>query len=136
MASEYRGLLYAANADAEAIMALAAAGVATHTESIGYHAQQTAEKMIKAAFEVRDSDYPFTHNIRLLLMRAQEEGLLGDPSDEVVEAALYLSGLISVTRYAEAPDFQEGEARRAVECANRIAAFLRENGFDAIEIKI
>lgn len=136
MADGYRGLMYAASTDVEAIRTLAAAGVEGHAESIGYHAQQAAEKMLKGAFESRDIDFPFTHNIQLLLVRGQREGLFGEIPEAVTEAALYLSGLISITRYAEAPDFQEGEARRAIESANKVAIFLAENGFDSIIVSV
>ncbi len=136
MANSYCGLMYAASVDAETISALARDGVDAHAESIGYHAQQLAEKMVKAAFESKEVDFPFTHNIRLLLKKAEQEELLGEPSEETIESALYLSSLISVTRYAEAPDFQEGEARRAVAASNAIAAFLEESGYDAIKVEL
>lgn len=136
MDNAYCGLMYAASTDAETIRILANDGIGLHPESIGYHAQQLAEKMLKAALDSRGFDFPYTHNIQVLLRRIQHNGLVDEPPEDVVEAALYLSGLISVTRYAEAPDFEEGEARRAILAANTIARFLSDNGFDAIEVSI
>lgn len=136
MVSGFRGLMYAADVDASTIRALSADSVGAHAESVGYHAQQMAEKMLKAAFASKEIDFPFTHNIRTLLARGEEAGLFCKPAEEVVEAALFLTSLISVTRYAEAPDFQEGEAIRAINSANRVALFLRENGFESIEVNV
>lgn len=131
MAKEYRGLLYAASVDVDTIDALASLGIAKYAESIGYHAQQAAEKLVKAVFEEDGEAFPFTHNIASLLNRAQELNLL-DFSEECLEQAAYLSSLISLTRYADAPDFQEGEALDAIRAFAVIARMVDANGYESI----
>jgi len=43
--------------------------------SVGFHAQQAVEKALKAAIASRDRDYPFTHDIGLLMQLSQDAGL-------------------------------------------------------------
>jgi HEPN domain-containing protein len=40
---------------------------AINDETLGYHAQQAAEKLIKALLALNGHDYPRSHNIGLLL---------------------------------------------------------------------
>jgi HEPN domain-containing protein len=42
---------------------------------IGFHAQQAAEKMLKALLAARGVDYPKTHNLRVLVELLSAEGL-------------------------------------------------------------
>lgn len=133
MAEEFRGLLYAASVDVETIDALASLGVANYAESIGYHAQQAAEKLVKSVFEKNDEPFPFTHNISSLLNRAQDLGILYF-DDDLLDHASYLSSLISLTRYADAPDFQEGEALEAMRSFTAISRTVSDNGYDSIAL--
>jgi HEPN domain-containing protein len=43
--------------------------------SVGFHAQQAVEKALKAAIASRDQDFPFTHDIGLLMQLCQDAGL-------------------------------------------------------------
>lgn len=133
MAKEHRGLLYAASVDVETIDALASLGVASYAESIGYHAQQAAEKLVKSVFEKNNEAFPFTHNISSLLNRANDLGFL-DFDDETLEQASYLSSLISLTRYADAPDFQEGEALDAMRAFEAISRMVSDNGYESLAL--
>lgn len=45
--------------------------------AIGFHAQQAVEKLLKAVLAGRGLDYPFTHDIALLLDQVGREGLGG-----------------------------------------------------------
>jgi HEPN domain-containing protein len=42
---------------------------------VGFHAQQAIEKAFKAAIASRDQDFPFTHDIGLLMQLCQDAGL-------------------------------------------------------------
>lgn len=42
---------------------------------IGFHAQQAAEKMLKAILAARQVDYPKTHNLRVLVELLFAEGI-------------------------------------------------------------
>ena len=133
MAKEPKGLLYAASVDVETVDALASLGVARYAESIGYHAQQAAEKLVKSVFEKNNEAFPYTHNVSFLLNRAQELGFLSF-EEGVLEQASYLSSLISLTRYAESPDFQEGEALEAMRALSAIIELVGENGYEIVEL--
>jgi len=41
---------------------------------VGFHAQQAVEKALKAAIAHRDQDFPFTHDIGLLIQLCQDAG--------------------------------------------------------------
>jgi HEPN domain-containing protein len=42
---------------------------------VGFHAQQAVEKALKAAIASRDQDFPFTHDLGLLMQLCQDAGL-------------------------------------------------------------
>jgi HEPN domain-containing protein len=42
---------------------------------VGFHAQQAVEKALKAAIANRDEEFPFTHDIGLLMQLCQDAGL-------------------------------------------------------------
>jgi HEPN domain-containing protein len=42
---------------------------------VGFHAQQAVEKALKAAIASCDQDFPFTHDIGLLMQLCQDAGL-------------------------------------------------------------
>lgn len=42
---------------------------------LGFHAQQAAEKMLKALLAARGVDYPKTHNLRVLIELLSGEGI-------------------------------------------------------------
>lgn len=42
---------------------------------VGFHAQQAVEKALKVAIASRDQDFPFTHDIGLLMQLCQDAGL-------------------------------------------------------------
>jgi hypothetical protein len=43
--------------------------------SIGFHAQQAAEKLVKAAIKAAGAEYPLTHNVRALLELVEAAGI-------------------------------------------------------------
>jgi HEPN domain-containing protein len=42
---------------------------------VGFHAQQAVEKALKAVIASRDQDFPFTHDVGLLMQLCQDAGL-------------------------------------------------------------
>jgi HEPN domain-containing protein len=73
-----RELLDLAADDLEAARALV--NVSAVTDAIvGFHAQQAAEKALKAALAAHGRDFPFTHNIALLLQLC-EDGRIALPA--------------------------------------------------------
>ncbi len=42
---------------------------------VGFHAQQTAEKALKASLAAAGQDFPFTHNIALLMQLCEDAGI-------------------------------------------------------------
>ena len=44
-------------------------------DTLGFHAQQAAEKMIKAVLASRGVDYPKTHNLRVLIELLAKDGV-------------------------------------------------------------
>ena len=44
-------------------------------DTLGFHAQQAAEKMLKAVLAARSVDYPKTHNLRVLIELLANDGI-------------------------------------------------------------
>lgn len=84
-----------------------------HDDVVGFHAQQTVEKSLKAVMVLRGLEIPLTHNVALLtrLLDVGEE----KPPDEVKEAR-------SLNPWAVAMRYDELEAELDREAALRIAS--------------
>lgn len=80
-----------------------------------FHAQQAAEKSIKAAMLFRGIEFPLTHDIEELLEIAEDQGFL--VTEEVQEAA-HLTPYAVETRY---PGYCEEITKDDVKNALRIA---------------
>ena len=53
-------------------------------DTLGFHAQQAAEKMLKAVLASRGIDYPKTHNLRVLIELLAKGGVqLPEPLSEI-----------------------------------------------------
>lgn len=126
-------MAYSAEKDAEVVRVLRAADADYHCEAICYHAQQAAEKMVKAALFDMGVVPPRTHKVDDLLALAEKKGGT-TVGEEVMRAAEALSFYESLARYGEAHDVARGDAVHAVECCDAIGAFLEENGFEAVLI--
>lgn len=62
--------------------------------SVGFHAQQAVEKALKAAIAGRDLDFPFTHDLGLLMQLCQDAGLeLADGLNEVDRLTPYAAAI-------------------------------------------
>ena len=95
---------------------------------VAYHAQQCAEKHLKAYLVFRGIDFPYTHNIARLLELCSEQPSWGRGLKDAEE----LTPFAITTRYpGEDEPVTEAEARRAVD----IAARVRETVRAALEVE-
>jgi HEPN domain-containing protein len=69
-------------------------------ETLGYHAQQAAEKLIKALLALHGHDYPRSHNIGLLLDLLASHGIALPDRFEAVQT---LTPFGTVFRYDDLP---------------------------------
>mgnify|MGYP005813246743 CR=1 FL=1 len=67
---------------------------------VGFHAQQAVEKALKAAIASRGQEFPFTHDLGLLLQLCQDAGL---------EVPADLAGADELTPYAAAIRYGLGD---------------------------
>ena len=79
-------------------------------EIIGFHAQQSAEKMLKAVLTYKEVEYPFTHRLADLIDLIRDNDL---PFSEQLEEIRYLTPFAVEFRYQvyeeeqESADFDE-----------------------------
>jgi HEPN domain-containing protein len=100
---------------------------------IAYHAQQCAEKCLKAFLVWHNVDFPYTHNIRKLLALCEEHATWAHALTDAEELTAYA---ITARYPGEDIVVTEEEARRAVGAAervrSRVRAALRELGMEPI----
>lgn len=101
-----------ASSDLAAARALAA-NADQQDDVVGFHAQQTVEKSIKAVLALKGSDIPRTHDLVLLAQLAGSEG--ARTPAELGEAK-------SLSPWAVAMRYDEMEARLDRDAAIRVAA--------------
>lgn len=94
---------------------------------IAYHAQQCAEKYIKAFLVFSDIDFPYTHNMRRLMQ------LCGDDIFQALHDADALTPFAVTTRYPGLDDeVSKSEALSAIALAKKvrqhIARILSDKG--------
>lgn len=71
--SEYiQNWLFRANEDIAVIHNLVKSGVEYYTSTICFHAQQAAEKFLKAYLVFHDVDFPKTHDLDFLLLECKK----------------------------------------------------------------
>ncbi|WP_296013217.1 HEPN domain-containing protein [uncultured Adlercreutzia sp.] len=132
MAEQYEGFLYAAHKDAITVDALSS-DPDLYCESIAFHAQQAAEKMLKNVFEIHERQPEFTHDIgRLMSVALDEEWLSAEESQ--IRTIVSLSKFAVAARYETAPDLTGAEAREAIVACNVLADLLEENGLPNVRI--
>ena len=103
---------------------------ATHTLKLGrrcpadavcFHAQQCAEKYLKALLVYRGFDFPKTHDLEALAARLRNGRSLGLSQDDLAVLKRYAT----VTRYPGAEEISLWEARRAVAASKRLRKLIR-----------
>ncbi|WP_298432501.1 HEPN domain-containing protein [Geobacter sp.] len=86
---------------------------------VAYHAQQCAEKALKAFLVYHRIDFPYTHNISRLLELCQDKAQWGDSLLDAEELSVYAV----TTRYpGEEEEVTRDETLRAID----LAAMVRE----------
>jgi HEPN domain-containing protein len=91
------------------------------TDTVCFHAQQCAEKYLKALLVLRRIDFPKTHDLEALAARAGPRSGPGLAHDDLVRLKRYATA----ARYPGAEEIPLAEARRAVAAARRIRAAVR-----------
>lgn len=91
-------------------------------EILAFHAQQAAEKALKALLVRRQVEFPFIHTIGPLLNLCREAGFEGT---EALSGAAILTRYAVATRYpGEEEPVTRQEAREALELATRVLVWV------------
>ncbi len=89
---------------------------------IAYHAQQCAEKYLKAHLVYCVVDFPYTHNISVLLELCNEHATWAEELQDAEQLTLYSI----TTRYpGEEQEVTEAEAKQAIELARKVRIQVR-----------
>jgi len=90
-------------------------------DTLGFHAQQAAEKMLKAVLASRGVDYPKTHNLRVLIELLAQAGIkLPEEFAEITR----LSQFGTTFRYDNFEPAPQGERMKWLESIRSLRAFL------------
>jgi len=90
-------------------------------DTLGFHAQQAAEKMLKAVLASRGVDYPKTHNLRVLIELLVQTGIrLPETLSEIAR----LTQFGSTFRYDNPEPVPQGERVKWLESIRSLRAFL------------
>jgi HEPN domain-containing protein len=96
-------------------------GARCPTDTVCFHAQQCAEKYLKAALVFRGVDFPKTHDLESLRGRLRNGRRPVLSTDDLAR----LTRFATVTRYPGSEDVSLSEARRAVAAARRVRRAVR-----------
>jgi HEPN domain-containing protein len=88
-----------------------------------FHAQQAAEKFLKAVLVRRQIEFPKTHDLQqiLSLVRTQEVVL----ADALAQAAALTQYAVQTRYPGQFPDVSPEDAREAVRLADQVAGYVR-----------
>lgn len=118
-----RGWLAKAEADLQNARLVLDAGPGGPMDTVAFHAQQCAEKHLKALLCLRGEDVPRTHDVEALLMRTG----VWDRVEMTVEESRLLTDYATLTRYpGDYEPVSYEEAAHALELAGRIRAAVRK----------
>ncbi|MCZ7626689.1 MAG: DNA-binding protein [Candidatus Methylomirabilota bacterium] len=102
---------------------LAAGDPFIRREQVCFHAQQAAEKAMKAALLARHIEFPLTHDIEALLQLAEESGLV---LPEAVREAGLLTPYAVQTRYPGSwTNITESDVDEALQAAEHMLAWVK-----------
>lgn len=103
-------------------------------ETIVYHTQQAAEKMIKNVLDVNGILPRKTHEIEALLEEARRQGLLSITDEEILEVA-------PLTDYEEKPRYPPDQrtitsedVTKALTLYNKVVYYLERDGYPTLHI--
>jgi HEPN domain-containing protein len=117
-----RGWMAKAEADLQNARLVLGAGPAGPMDTVAFHAEQCAEKYLKALLCFRGGDVPRTHDVEALLTRTG----LWERVELTVEESRLLTDYATVTRYpGDYEPVSHDEAAHAIELAVRIRAAAR-----------
>jgi HEPN domain-containing protein len=105
-----------------ATYALTMAAQAPPYRLIAYHAQQCAEKYLKAFLVYHNVEFPYTHNIRKLLTLCENHATWGHALKDAEELTAYA---ITVRYPGEDAVVTAEEAQRAISMAERVRSQVR-----------
>jgi len=89
---------------------------------VAFHTQQCVEKYLKAYLVYLGIDFPYTHNISLLLELCAEEAKWADSIQDAKQLTLYA---ISLRYPGEGEKVTEEEARNSIQIASRVKEIVR-----------
>jgi len=89
---------------------------------IAYHAQQCAEKYLKAFLVYHNVDFPYTHNIRMLLKLCGKHATWAQTLKNAEELTPYA---ITARYPGENEEVSKAEAARAIEIAQEVRQQVR-----------
>jgi HEPN domain-containing protein len=117
-----RGWIEKAENDLKTAILTLRAGEECPADTVGFHAQQCAEKYLKALLSARGIDFPKTHDLGELVARIIPGISVGLSAEDERRLTAYAT----VTRYPGAYEpVSLGEARQAVALARRIRDAVR-----------
>lgn len=117
-----RGWITKADADLHTAEIVLGSGPSGPMDTVAYHAQQCAEKCLKALLCSRGHDVPRIHDIEFLLQRTDLRSEVDRPLEEI----RMLTDYATVTRYpGDYEPVTHDEAREAVALARHIRAVVR-----------
>jgi HEPN domain-containing protein len=96
-------------------------GARSPTDTVCFHAQQCAEKYLKAFLVCRGVDFPKTHDLEALRARLRNASRPVLSTDDLA----LLTRFATVTRYPGSEEVPLAEARRAVAAARRVRKEIR-----------
>jgi HEPN domain-containing protein len=96
-------------------------GARCPTDTVCFHAQQCAEKYLKALLTFRGTDFAKTHDLEAVAARLRNGRRPSLLADDLARLTRYAT----VTRYPGAEDIGLGEARRALAATRRIRKAVR-----------
>jgi len=97
-------------------------GVRCPTDTVCFHAQQCAEKYLKALLTLRGTDFPKTHDLEALAARIRNGNRPALLADDLARLTRYAT----VTRYPGAEIIGLREARGAISAARRVRQAVRK----------
>lgn len=89
---------------------------------IAFHAQQCAEKYLKAFLALKKVDFPYTHNISLLLELSSKYAAW----DKDLREAEILTDYAVTARYPGTESVNKKEAELAVKIADKVRSVVRK----------
>ncbi len=92
------------------------------TDTICFHCQQVVEKYLKAYLLMNEVDFPFTHNIEVLIRLCEDI----DPQfKEIIDADTLTPYAVEIRYLVEEAEPTGEEAKEAFEMAKKVKEFVR-----------